>query len=35
MKEILLTVMIFAFAANVSAQLKVDVTGHVKIGGEL
>jgi hypothetical protein len=31
MKKILLTVMIFAFVANVSAQIKVDATGNVGI----
>jgi hypothetical protein len=32
MKKVFLTIMIFAFIANVSAQLKVDATGRVGIG---
>jgi len=35
MKKIIVTLVIFAFIANVSAQLKVDASGNVGIGGVL
>jgi len=35
MKKIILSVIVFAFIANVSAQLKVDPSGNVGIGGVL
>jgi hypothetical protein len=35
MKKIIITVMIFAFAANVSAQLKVDATGNMHVAGDI
>jgi hypothetical protein len=35
MKKIILTIMIFAFTANVSAQLEVDATGDTRVSGNL
>ena len=35
MKKIVLTVIVFAFLANVSAQLKVDASGQVLVGSSI